>query len=232
MECRPGSLPEPVDNWPNPPSPRLVTKKKTLTAAERDPWERALFALQQATLDATDLVVLDEFGANVDMQRTYAWAPKGERAVASAPRNTPINTTTIAAMTPEGMRPSLVISGGVDQGTFAAYLEQVLAPSLRAGQIVLADNLSAHKSARAQEIIARCGCRLLYVPAYSPDYSPIELAIAKIKVELQRLAARSREALEDAIGKALAQISAAEARAFFLHCGYRFLPDLDQWFCS
>jgi len=191
-----------------------------------------VFALQQAAFDATDLVVLDEFGSNLDLHPTHAWAPIGERAVAAIPRNTPINTSTIAAMTPQGMGPALVIAGGVDQATFAAYLEQVLAPTLRPGQIVLADNLSAHKSVRAQEIIAGCGCTLVYLPAYSPDYSPIELAISKIKSALRRAAARSREALEAAIATALAQITAAEARAFFLHCGYRFLPDLDQWFCS
>jgi transposase len=103
---------------------------------------------------------------------------------------------------PQGMGPALVISGGVDQATFAAYLEQILAPSLRRGQIVPADNLSAHKSARAQEIIAGCGCTLLYLPAHSPDYSPIELAISKLKTELRRATARSREALEAAIAKA------------------------------
>ena len=232
MECCAGNFLEFLDNRASHPSLGLVAKKKTVTAIERDRWQRALFALQQTTFDAADLVVVDEFGANIDMQRAYAWAPKGERALASAPRNTPINTSTIAAMTPEGMGPSLIISGGVDQATFAAYLEQVLAPSLRAGQIVLVDNLSAHKSARAQEIIAERGCSLVYLPAYSPDYSPIELAIGKIKVELRRLAARSREALEEGIGKALVQVTAAEARAFFLHCGYRFLPNLDQWFCS
>jgi transposase len=96
----------------------------------------------------------------------------------------------------------------------------------------LADNLSAHKSERAQEIIAGCGCTLLYLPPYSPDYSPIELAFAKIKTALRRAAARTREALEVAIASALAQITAADVRAFFEHCGYRFLPDLDQWFCS
>lgn len=232
MECQTWHHPQRLDLGADHTPPGLVTKKKTLTAAERDPWERALFALQQATFDATDLVVLDEFGTNVDMHRTHAWAPIGERAVAAVPRNTPVNTTTIAAITPQGMGPALVLSGGVDQATFVAYLEQVLAPSLHPGQIVLADNLSAHKSRRAQEIVAGCGCTLLYLPAYSPDYSPIELAIAKIKSELRRVAARSREALEAAIASALAQITAAEARAFFQHCGYRFLPDLDQWFCS
>jgi transposase len=232
LECRPWHDPEHLDDRAGHPPLRLVAKDQTLIASERDPWARALFALQQATLDATDLVVLSEFGSNLDMHPTHAWAPIGERAVAAVPRNTPLNTTTIAALTAQGMGPALMVAGGVDQRIFATYLEQVLAPTLRVGQVVLADNLSAHKSERAQEIIAGCGCTLVYLPPYSPDYSPIELAIAKIKTELRRATARTREALEAAIAAALAQITAADARAFFLHCGYRFLPDLDQWFCS
>jgi transposase len=177
-------------------------------------------------------VVLDEFGSNLDMHPTHAWAPLGERAITAVPRNTPLNTTTIASLTPQGMGPTMIVKGGLNQPIFEAYLEQVLAPTLRSGQIVLADNLSAHKSERAQEIIAGRGCTLVYLPPYSPDYSPIELAIAKIKAELRRAAVRTREALEAAIAAALAQITATDARAFFLHCGYRFSPDLDQWFCS
>jgi transposase len=176
-------------------------------------------------------VVLDEFGSNLDMHPTHAWAPLGERALAVVPRNTPTNTTTIASLTTQGMGPAMLVRGGVSQQIFEAYLEQVLAPTLRPGQIVLADNLSAHKSERAQEIIAGCGSTLVYLPPYSPDYSPIELAIAKIKAELRRAASRTREALEAAIATALAQITAADARAFFEHCGYRLRPDLDQWFC-
>lgn len=212
--------------------PRVLAKKKTLIAAERDPWARALFALQQTTLDATQLVVLDEFGSNLDMQPTYAWAPIGERAHSTVPRNTPGNTTTIAALTHQGMGPALMVVGGVDQLTFAAYLEQVLAPTLKPGQVILADNLSAHKSERAQAIVAAHGCQLLYLPTYSPDYSPIELAFAQIKAALRRAAARSREELERAIATALTQVTAADAEAFFRHCGYRFPPKLDQWFCS
>jgi transposase len=193
---------------------------------------RTLFALQQASFDAPDLVVLDEFGSNLDMHPTHAWAPLGERALAVVPRNTPTNTTTIASLTTQGMGGAMLVPGGVSQQIFEAYLEQVLAPTLRPGQIVLADNLSAHKSERAQEIIAGCGSTLVYLPPYSPDYSPIELAIAKIKAELRRAATRTREALEVAIATALAQITAADARAFFEHCGYRFRPDMDQWFCS
>ena len=177
-------------------------------------------------------MVLDEFGSNLDMHPTHGWAPLGERVIATVPRNTPLNTTTIASLTAQGMGPALIVQGSMNQSIFEAYLEQVLAPTLRPGQIVLADNLRAHKSERAQEIVAGCGCRLVYLPPYSPDYSPIELAIAKIKAELRRAAVRTREALETAIAAALAQITTADARAFFRHCGYRFFPDLDQWFCS
>jgi transposase len=223
---------QPLDDRAGHPPHGLVAKKKTLIATERDPWARAAFALQQTTLDATQLVVLDEFGSNVDLHPTHAWAPLGERAISAVPRNTPVNTTTIAAITHQGMGPALLVEGGVDQVTFIAYLEQVLAPTLQPGQVVLADNLSAHKSERAQAIVAGCGCTLVYLPAYSPDYSPIELAFAQIKADLRRAAARSRDALEHAIALALAQITAADARAFFQHCGYRFPPELDQWFCS
>ena len=130
------------------------------------------------------------------------------------------------------MGSAAVVRGGVDAQLFASYVEQVLAPTLRPGQVVLADNLSAHKSARAREIIASRGCTLLFLPPYSPDYSPIELAFAKIKTALRQAAARTREELETAIAVALAQITPADAHAFFEHCGYRFLPNLDQWFCS
>jgi transposase len=186
----------------------------------------------QSELRAQDLVVIDEFGSNLDMTPRYARAPTGERALASAPRNTPRNTTTIASLTAAGMGPALMLEGGVDRATFEAYIEQVLAPSLRQGQIVLLDNLSAHKSARVEELVVARGCRLLYLPTYSPDFSPIELAIAKIKHHLRRAAARTREALQLAISQALASITAADAMAFFRHCGYRLPLDWDQLFCS
>lgn len=223
---------EPLDHRPGAPPSRLVPQKKTLIATERDPWQRAAFAVRQADLDATQIVVIDEVGSNLNLTPTHAWAPVGARAVASVPRNTPINTTTIASLTHAGMGPSLMVSGSVDRVTFTTYLEQVLAPTLRPGQVVLVDNLSAHTSPRAQAIVAACGATLVYLPPYSPDYSPIELAFAQIKADLRRAAARTRAALEAAIATALEQISAADARAFFEHCGYRFPPNLDQWFCT
>lgn len=223
---------ERVDHGAGDPPLGLVTQKKSLIASERDPWQRAAFALEQADLDATQIVVVDEVGSNLDMTPTHAWAPVGERAVATAPRNTPINTTTIASLSHQGMGPALIVSGGVDRLSFATYLEKVLAPTLQPGQVVLVDNLSAHTSVRARAIVAACGCRLRYLPPYSPDYSPIELAFSQIKADLRRAAARTPEALEEAIATALQQISPTDAQAFFEHCGYRFPPNLDQWFCT
>ena len=104
--------------------------------------------------------------------------------------------------------------------------------SVHPGQIVLLDNLRAHKSVRLRELVMARGCRLWYLPAYSPDFSPIELAFAKVKEALRRAGARTREALEQAVAQALEHISSEDARAFFTHCGFRFCPDLAQWFCS
>lgn len=195
-------------------------------------WDRTHFAVQQLDIDPADIVVIDEFGSNLDLCRRYARAPRGERAVASLPRNTPPNTTTIGSLTTAGMGPSLMTVGGVTTALFEAYVEQILGPSLREGQIVLLDNLSAHKSVRLHKIVAARGCRLLYLPSYSPDYSPIELAFAKIKAELRQAGARTAEALETAVAHALTHISPEQACAFFTHCGFRFRPDLAQWFCS
>jgi transposase len=220
-----------VDGRPRDPAPRPAAQKKSLIASERDPWERARFAVEQQDVDAAAVVVIDEFGSNLDLTRRYARAPRGERAVATIPRTTPPNTSTLSSLTSAGLGPSMVIEGGVTSAVFEAYVEHILGPTLCPGQIVLLDKLSAHKSPRLRTLVAAVGCRLWYLPAYSPDYSPIELAFAKVKAALRRWGARTREALETAIADALTLISPAEARAFFMHCGYRFRPDLAQWFC-
>jgi transposase len=220
-----------VDDWSCHPPPWTDTQKKSLIASERDPWERARFLREQEDVDPADVVVIDEFGSNLDMTPRYARAPRGERAVASLPRNTPPNTTTISSLTTEGMGPSLMTEGGVTSAMFEAYVEHILGPSLRPGQIVLLDNLSAHKSPPLRELLAARGCRLWYLPPYSPDFSPIELAFAKIKAELRRVGARTGEVLEAAVAQALKHISSEDACAFFTHCGFRFRPNLAQWFC-
>ena len=115
---------------------------------------------------------------------------------------------------------AMVLDGACDRLAFEAYIEKVLAPHLLSGQIVIMDNLPAHKSAKVVQLIQAKGCKVLFLPAYSPDLSPIELAFSKLKQYLRRAGARTREALQTAIGQALALITLEDARAYFKHCGY------------
>lgn len=179
-----------------------------------------MFEALQSGCDADDLIVLDEFGSNVDLTRRYGRAPSGERVYEDVPRTRPRNTSTIAALTTQGIGPTLVVSGSVNRATFETYIDVVLGPSLREGQIVVLDNASAHHGGRIAELLAKRGCGVWYLPPYSPDFSPIELAFSKVKAYLRSAKARTREALEEAIAHALASVTVADARAFFAHCGY------------
>ncbi len=118
------------------------------------------------------------------------------------------------------MGPAFLLDGSADSAAFAVYVEQILAPSLRPGQIVVLDNLSIHLGPRVRQAIEARGCRLLFLPAYSPDFSPIEEAFSKLKTYLRRGGARTREALQEAIAQALDLITVADARGWFTHCGY------------
>ena len=118
------------------------------------------------------------------------------------------------------MGPSLAVEGATTAAVFETYLERVLAPTLRRGQVVVMDNLSAHKGERVRELIEGLGCELVYLPSYSPDFSPIEEAFGKIKCLMRKAEARSREALLEAMGTAISALSAQDARSFFEHCGY------------
>jgi len=154
------------------------------------------------------------------MTRLYARAPKGERAYAKVPRNRGKNTTLLASMSSEGMGPCLAVEGSTTKAVFEAYVERVLAPSLRPGRVVVIDNLGAHRGERVRELIEARGCSLLYLPPYSPDFSPIEEAFSKLKALLRKAEARTREALVEAIGQALEAVEAKDARGWFGHCGY------------
>jgi transposase len=217
-----------VDAWPRHPSPRLDTQKKTLAASERNPTMRDEFRTRVAERDASDFVIVDEMGSNLNLTPRYARAPRGERACGSVPRNTPPNTTLIAAMSLEGMGAAMVLSGATDRAAFEVYVEHFLLPTLAPGQVVVWDNLSAHKSKRVQQLIARSGCELWPLPAYSPDLSPIEEAFSKLKTGLRRAGARSPELLVEAIAGGLRAITAADARGYFTHCGYRLHPAQDH----
>jgi transposase len=167
------------------------------------------------------LVFVDECGTHTSLAPLYGHAPEGERLRLSVPRRRGKNTTMLSSMSLGGMGPTLAVGGATTAAVFEAYVEQVLAPSLRAGQVVVMDNLGAHRPKRVRELIEQRGCELLYLPSYSPDYNPIEEAFAKIKHLLRQAAARSKEALLDAIGAALSAVSAADAQSFFEHAGYR-----------
>jgi transposase len=191
-------------------------------ASERDEWLRAAWRVMVAAqVDPERLVFVDEMGTNTSLSPVYAWAPKGRRAYCSVPRNRGKNTTLLSSMSLCGMGPSLAVEGSVDRGVFEAYVERVLAPTLRVGQVVVMDNLSAHKGERVRKLIEHRGCELLYLPPYSPDFNPIEEAFSKVKHILRKLSARGKEALIEAIGRALGTVSTEDARGFFAHCGYR-----------
>ncbi len=168
------------------------------------------------------LIFVDECGTHTSLGPIYGYAPRGERLLLSVPpRKRGKNTTLLSSMTLSGMGPSLVAEGATTARVFEAYVEKVLVPSLRAGQIVVVDNLGAHRPKRIRELIEQQGCELVYLPAYSPDYNPIEEAFAKIKNLLRKAAARSKEVLVEAIGAALSAVTAADARGSFEHAGYR-----------
>ena len=172
-------------------------------------------------VDARSLVVVDESGSNIALTPLYARAPKGQRAHGSVPRNRGKNMTLLASLSLSGVGACLIIEGSVNALAFEAYVEHILAPSLSAGQIVVLDNLSAHKGARVRQLIEARGCELLFLPAYSPDYSPIEETFSKLKTFLRRIGARTHEALQEAIGQALETVTAADALGWFTHCGYQ-----------
>ena len=171
-------------------------------------------------LDAKRLVFVDEMGTNTSLSALYASAPKGERAHCSVPRNRGANTTLLASISVEGMGPSLAVEGATTREVFEAYVEQVLSPVLRPGQIVVMDNLTAHKGNRVKKLIEQRGCELLYLPPYSPDFNPIEEAFSKVKGILRRAQARTSEALVEALGVAISAVSVQDAQGFFEHCGY------------
>jgi transposase len=129
-------------------------------------------------------------------------------------------------MSLEGMGPTLVVEGATNTNVFETYVERVLAPTLRKGQVVIMDNLSAHKGERIRELIELRGCELLYLPPYSPDLNPIEEAFSKMKGLLRKAQARSREALLEAIGAAISAVTDQDAHGFFEHCGYRALVQM------
>ncbi len=163
---------------------------------------------------------LDESGATTQMTRNYGRAPRGERVREGTPHSHWRTVTMLAALTRRGLQAPMTIESPTDGDVFRAYLEQVLCPQLRPGQVVIMDNLAAHKVAGVRQLIEATGAHLVYLPPYSPDFNPIEQAWSKIKQLLRSTKARTLATLELAITEALAAVTAENASAWFKHCGY------------
>ena len=182
---------------------------------------RRLWRMELGRVDPECLVFVDEMGTHTSLATLYAYAPIGERAFFEVPRNRGKNTTLLTSIDRGGMGHSMAVEGATTARVFEAYVERVLVPALEPGQVVVMDNLGAHRPKRIRELIEGRGCELIYLPPYSPDLNPIEEAFSKVKHILRKAGARTKEALIEAMGRALGAISAQDARGFFAHCGYR-----------
>jgi transposase len=163
---------------------------------------------------------MDETGVNIAMTRRYGRAPKGVRVRDRVPKNFGLNITILGTLSCRGLEAVMTVEGATDAAVFRAYVHQVLAPTLQPGEILIMDNLSAHKVAGIREAIEATGATLLYLPSYSPDYSPIELCWSKLKTRLRTVKARTREVLDGAMPEAIDTITPSDARGWFKHCGY------------
>lgn len=199
--------------------------KKLLHAAEQDRPDvaaaRAELKAEQPLLDAPRLVFIDETAVTTKMVRQYGRAPRGERLVAKVPHGHWKTLTLVAALRIDGVTAPYVVDGAMDGPSFLAYVQQVLAPTLRKGDVVFMDNLRTHKVDGVREAVEAAGAHVRYLPAYSPDFNPIEMAFSKLKAALRREAARSVTALVKLIGKLVNSFAPDECANYFRHAGYR-----------
>ncbi len=163
---------------------------------------------------------LDEAGATTVLTRLYARAIGGARTTEAVPRNYGASTSMIATLGVSGVEAMMTIEGSVDTIVFNEYCEQVLRPTLRAGDVLVLDNLGAHRASRIEKTAKKCGARVIWLPPYSPDFSPIELMWSKVKTFLKKVKARTQEELEKAIALALETITISDCLNWFGHCGY------------
>jgi transposase len=189
-------------------------------AAERDDARRTAWRQEIQEHDPARFVFVDESSTTIALTRRYGWAPMADRLVAAVPRNHGSPTSVVAALTPSGLGPVMTREGAIDTPAFLAYVRELLCPTLVPGQIVILDNLSVHKAEAVRTLIEARHCQILFLPPYSPDFSPIEHAFSKLKAILRAIGARTQDALHEAIRLALERISPADARAFFAHCSY------------
>ena len=205
----------------------VAAKKKSVHASERDTpavcQARQQYWAQLATCQFKHLKFVDEAGCNIAMTPRYGRAARGVRVQDAVPKNFGRNVTILGTLSCHGLDAVMTVEGATDAAVFRAYVSHVLVPTLQPDDLVIMDNLSAHKVGGIEEAIEATGARLLYLPPYSPDYSPIENCWSKLKTHLRKAKARTREALDEALKQAIDLVSAADARGWFRHCGYALL---------
>jgi transposase len=198
---------------------RATEQDRPDVAAKRQQWRDG-----QPALDPARLKFVDETWAATNMTRRYGRAPRGQRLAGVVPHGHWKTTTFVAALGLCGMTAPMVIDGAMTGELFVAYVGQVLMPALRPGDVVVMDNLACHKRARVRELIEGAGCTVLYLPPYSPDLNPIELAFAKLKALLRKAGKRTVDGLWEFLGQVLDAFSSEECRNYFHHCGYAGTP--------
>jgi transposase len=213
-------LGQPCHDEPRPGAAGSAPQKKSLIATERDEAARTRWRDELAGLDPATVVFVDETSTQTTMIRARGRAPRGERVVAAVPRNHGANITCLAALTPPGIGAPLVIEGAMTGEVFLPWVRDWLLPTLGRGATVVMDNLNVHRNAAVRQAIEAAGCHLIYLPAYSPDFNPIERAFAKLKAYLRGVAARTFDPLVAAIGAGLGQITCADIAGYYRHCGF------------
>ena len=203
---------------------RFHAQKKSLVARERDRpavvAQREAFAAKQPSLDPAKLVFLDESGFRLGSPPVYGWAPLGEKSPGKCTHGPWHSITMIGAIALNGWRGFITVNAPTDCDVFLAFVEQALAPNLKPGDVVVMDNLSAHKHPSVIAAIRAAGAEVLFLPPYSPEYNPIEKAWAKLKDILRRLVTLTRDAFDEAVAAAMAEISLEDVRAWARYAGY------------
>lgn len=166
------------------------------------------------------LKFIDEIGTNLGLTRLYGRAAPGERVVEATPSYSGVHYTIVAALGWNGVKAPWVLEGAMDAAAYEVYVEKVLAPTVHAGDVVLMDNLSAHKGETVRRLIEARGARVQFLPPYSPDFNPIELCWSKVKTAMRAAKARTLDALLEALTDALRSVSRRDIQAWFAHCGY------------
>lgn len=184
--------------------------------------KRCLWQKAQPSMNLEKLVFIDESGAKTNMTRLYGRAKSGQRVVDNVPTGHWCTTTMISSVRLDGSTACMVVDGATNKEVFQAYVQHILLPTLKPGDIVILDNLSAHKNQEARDLIESVGAELWFLPPYSPDLNPIEKMWSKIKAILRTLKARTEKALINAIAKALEAVTTSDAKGWFEACGYQY----------